>query len=577
MEKLNKYKRWNTQLHLYNNMYWDFVLSQDTTPYESINGNAPSKEDCLATYIDFSNDSCIDDNAVVSLRNYIWKNALCEYSMCKDFGFTGIDNGLVKFDNTISNEEYYKIITSSYLVKFGDDARLRLYQVTGNTHNFVYPMEYDETQKFYTLKGGFFQGFFKLFGFNYQVLPQYIENEWNLEFVMRPRDIEEDNKTINSKNGGKNKGIFFYMGTRAENKFSEYYDSNIDIYPDRSDSACCSDSYFSFDWDDENKKTDKFKAEFFAFLLLSPFNCSCKTPCGTCKSFTEDGAYRELAKECELYFADGYLQADDELEQRIKTSDGADIEKGGYYEIQTDNKFLTYDRTRNGMTADGSHNADIVTLYGYKDNNGENKFLTYNRAKGGKTADSDTSEKYKYNIENDIKNNAFALKLNDDGSISYRYLISDCEKGIDIIEERSYPNIVKKNEWSVLSTKIQIINGSTDDCGIPMGERKMRIMFYVNGNLVFVSKELPEFNFKELDEIYAKQEGVPFNISIGGGTQGLSEAWIINERCPFNKVLPLEDNFAGTFIGDIKSFKFYTCPLNINEIRNNYLFEKQKL
>ena len=216
-------------------------------------------------------------------------------------------------------------------------------------------------------------------------------------------------------------------------------------------------------------------------------------------------------------------------------------------------------------------------MYGYKDNSNENKFLTFNRTKKGQTTDNEIESKFKYNLENDIKNNAFALKINEDGSIGYRYLIMDCDEGLKLLEEYSFPNAIKYGEWNIIDAKIQIINGNTDDCGVPMGKRKMRIMIYVNGNLVFISKELPEFDFKKLDEIYAKQEGVPFNISIGGGTQGLSEAWVIEKRCPFNKVLPLENNFAGTFIGDIKSFKFYSCPLSINEIRNNYLFEKQRL
>ena len=84
---------------------------------------------------------------------------------------------------------------------------------------------------------------------------------------------------------------------------------------------------------------------------------------------------------------------------------------------------------------------------------------------------------------------------------------------------------------------------------------------------------MPEFNFKELNEISEKQEGVPFNISIGGGTQGLSEAVSIETKAQFCKILPIEDNFAGTFIGDIKKFRFFTCPLTFADIKNNFLYE----
>jgi hypothetical protein len=59
-----------------------------------------------------------------------------------------------------------------------------------------------------------------------------------------------------------------------------------------------------------------------------------------------------------------------------------------------------------------------------------------------------------------------------------------------------------------------------------------------------------------LDE---KQEAVPYSISIGGGTQGLVETILPDYMCNINNEFPLETYFTGTFIGDFKSFKFYTC------------------
>jgi hypothetical protein len=37
--------------------------------------------------------------------------------------------------------------------------------------------------------------------------------------------------------------------------------------------------------------------------------------------------------------------------------------------------------------------------------------------------------------------------------------------------------------------------------------------------------------------------------------------------------LPIEENFAGTFIGGISQFKFNICPLTYENIRGNYLTE----
>ena len=103
---------------------------------------------------------------------------------------------------------------------------------------------------------------------------------------------------------------------------------------------------------------------------------------------------------------------------------------------------------------------------------------------------------------------------------------------------------------------------------------KMQILIYVNGKLVLVSKELPMLNLKKLNDLYDKQEGVPFNISVGGGTQGLAEVVYLNYMKPPEYVLPLEKEFGGSFIGWLKTFRFYTCPLNYNEVVKNYNFVK---
>ena len=100
-----------------------------------------------------------------------------------------------------------------------------------------------------------------------------------------------------------------------------------------------------------------------------------------------------------------------------------------------------------------------------------------------------------------------------------------------------------------------------------------QVKVYVTANILAHNYDLEGARayFKELKETANKQEGVPFNISIGGGSQGLSEM-IWTEYCDiFNKVLPIEKYFAGTFIGDFRSFKFYGCQLQYNDLKNNYI------
>ena len=77
---------------------------------------------------------------------------------------------------------------------------------------------------------------------------------------------------------------------------------------------------------------------------------------------------------------------------------------------------------------------------------------------------------------------------------------------------------------------------------------------------------------KDLFEYREKQEGVPFNYSLGGGTQGVVETNTIGGPDPKDENLIIQENFAGTFIGDISRFRLYECCLDITTIR--YRFKK---
>ena len=177
------------------------------------------------------------------------------------------------------------------------------------------------------------------------------------------------------------------------------------------------------------------------------------------------------------------------------------------------------------------------------------------------------SMKKEYDIYKDLYNNALAFRITDNGAIGYRYLVQNCDGDLPykILEGYSKDGIIKDNEWSVIHVKISA-NHST-----------MQIRFYVNGNLVFVTKELPKLNLRELNEIYEKQETVPFNISLGGGTQGLCDVILPNYMIEPYRVYPLEKYFAGTFIGYFKSFKIYNCDIEFLNILNNFKYEMNNL
>lgn len=662
MSILNKYKRWIPCLVPMKDEYWDFVLSQDGTP--SIPFGAKLTHRCLSSYIEFGDKECQETNGVHSYSANTWDECVNNGALLEDIGYTGIDNGLIYYGGweRVSNKEFYDYFTKSVLTIEPNDCRLHMHQVTGNTGVYSYPMEYVEDE-YYTLKGGFFQGFYKLHGFDYQVLPQYIENEWNVEITLRPRYLITDEKTLNATHP-ENEGIFFFMGARAEDKFMQFYNTDLSGYQERvqPDRKPCDSGYFLADefttWTNEDydynkckncppdtgypfiseykinccedsgktdcdcKKTEpdtipdiqdetkknfnKRKAQYLAYFLSTYgyrefSDCGCSNEkkviqkidgedCTCCKNgfFGDDYIGQNTENHCLNYLdddaAENYMEQDVVISgETLYTSDGVPIEESGYYEIQTDNKFLTFNRTKYGFTTANWDEDTVVVLTGStNDLRNANLFLLMNRTCSGYT--TQTIDQYfqknrkEYDFLSDILGNAFALKRNPDGSISYRYLVLDCDKPerYSILEETSFPGLLEENKWATVNIKFGIMNGGLDRCGRPLGTRKMKIYIYVNGYLKFVSKELPEFNFRELKTQKEKQEGVPFNISVGGGTQGLCDSVWLDYWKAFEKILPMEKNFAGTFIGDIKTFRFYTCKLLYAEIRNNWLYNRAK-
>ena len=125
-------------------------------------------------------------------------------------------------------------------------------------------------------------------------------------------------------------------------------------------------------------------------------------------------------------------------------------------------------------------------------------------------------------------------------------------------------------------------------------------MSYINGRIFFIVDNFEEIIPRQLDTIKEKQIGVPFNISWGGGTQGLHENltfssctlpygdYIQDPECFPTSILSgtslsglttnilLEKEFGGTFEGGISQFRMYVEPINASEIRHNFNLLKEK-
>jgi hypothetical protein len=271
--------------------------------------------------------------------------------------------------------------------------------------------------------------------------------------------------------------------------------------------------------------------------------------------------------ECEIWDLD---ENDLDISHfEYETDNGFKLSSPNDYYFMTDNKFMMFDRTKDGYTVSNWIEGTEMMYYGKKNKFKDNLFILMNRTPTGYTVNSiqdliDEANKQYDSLYTDLYRNAFALRITDKGEIGYRYLIYDCdeaEKSEDyqytIKEGYSYENVIPDCEWVDICVKIEGYG------------KTMRLLFYINGKLNYITEELPKFNFKKLDDIYEKQEGVPYNISLGGGTQGLIETIIRNYMLNPTRVYPLEKHFAGTFIGYLKTFKFYNEDLDIDCLRNN--------
>lgn len=660
MANLNVNNYYNLKLFVNKDEYWDFFVNKDSYAC-SYNGDG-SSDKCLISKIDLG--KC-DDGWVYSDVGYYWKDAVSVGYTLYNITYTGVDNGLFLFrKDRISNKDFLQFFQSNKLElpstltvndEDVDDFRIKLHRVSGNTQLYEYPLHcFDDYIKF---NGGFLQGFIKTECDKYQVFPTKFEDGeiYNFEFTLNKCDFEaESDKTLNDKHPN-NKGIFFYLGTRSENKWIYMYDKDdedgleecfqlgvedfvedgevdkkdyiignfYDVNKNYFDYPLDIDDYTDFnyydeslydgdycDWDDmsdylqvdvkpkvidENEEHVTLDSWCCGAInegyVMRPFFKGCGCPIKYKKEkVNKDNSMDDFFTGDFLFGDEGYISGLDALDDpddlvnyledeldisdfEYETSNGFKLSEGNWHYFYTDNKFLMFDRTKEGKNISNWIEGTQFMYCGRKDKFSGNLFILMNRTKTGYTiSDIDKlreESSNKYNPYKDIYDNALAFRITDRGEIGYRLLTVDCNKeGRDkttIIEGYSNEGVIPDCEWVTVNVRVSFIGGN-----------KMKFMFYVNGKLKYITKELPRIRMSALDEVYEKQEGVPFNMSIGGGSQGLAETIQRNYMLNPTREYPIEKYFAGTFIGYISSFKVYDCYLDQQMIYNNFKRESDK-
>lgn len=661
MSNLNINNYHNLKFKLNYEYYYDFYVYKGsvTHPFDWKSGSR-LYDTCLISNIDMCLDDSHgdDDQWVYSSPLYSWSGCTNIGKALENISYTSVDNGWFLFrKDRISNKDFIKLFQEYKYDTVSGDCRVKLHKVSGNTLQYDYPATIEECAL--RLNGGFYQGFFKTKCGEYEVLPSNFTSgdDIHFEFTLNREDFEkESNRTLNDKYP-ENKGIFFYLGTRSENKWIYEYDKDdvdglevcfelgLDDFVeggeiDKKDYIIGNfydpnpdfDGYDPFelgdytnynyyddelyaedycDWDDmddylEIDYTKKIKLidesqphdtlewccggdEKPHISVITPFikPCGCGVRWHT-RNIVERKYEPPTVNMGDVFGEDGYIDDFDGLEDieesrsylepelditdfEYYTDNGFPLSEANWYYFTTDNKFMMFDRTKTGYTVDKWVEGTQMMYCGRRNKFKGNLFIYMNRTKTGYTVDNVDELKSQnansYNPYNDIYDNALAFRITDDGAIGYRMLTADCSiEGRDkssILEGYSQDGVIPYAEWTTVNVRMSFSNG------------KMKLLFYVDGYLKYVSEDLPMIDLRKLNDLDEKQEGIPYNMSLGGGTQGLAETIQYNYMLNPTRVYPLERNFAGTFIGRIKNFRIYDCMMELNAIMNNAKYEKE--
>jgi len=184
----------------------------------------------LAIHIDLTNSKSWNlNNDFTSISLSQWGNAKSDNIFLYDFGLTAFDNGRVSnmYDTlTLTpNDTKLKLYRVGYNTATGGTFYDNYY-ITGITSSlgYVFGSElsgntgytFTETGSTFVgnhinLGGGYLQGFFKLYNYNYELFPSR-SNGITIETIIR---VDEDSFS--------NNGIIFYMGARAEDKYNDFF------------------------------------------------------------------------------------------------------------------------------------------------------------------------------------------------------------------------------------------------------------------------------------------------------------------------------------------------------------------
>ena len=551
----------------------------------SFNFNNTGTTICAVSGCSFSSDTIVSEN--------YWNPLDIDPNFCPvvtelcDIGLTGIDNGLVP---NMSGETI-EITTGLYtsvqdrFSRYKYDRRMKMHPITGfttsenrlwNDDSYTYDLSYvnvgGDIGYVAQLNGGFYQGFYKIAGYDYQIFPERVSLGWTAEFMLKYRWTGDTSVGLNNRYPD-NKGTFFYMGARAENKFYHYADGSPaqDTGYTRVTSGLtcmhtcgCSSS----------ANTASTCLSVYQISGGSSTNCSCGCNCQcsvTAKYPEKDPLYDEVSNALSLRLSGD--TGNPRLCVKVFRITGG---------CETSGTCLT------GLTyTTGTSVTEWCSTRGIFD------FCS------GTTY---PNVEHWVQIDAVFQRNEWldTCDLYDKGGlgliVSTVFTATSANNSVSLIE----PPLTHEQPYDPATTEVVKFNDMwTEEIYYRLGTLK----FYVNGRLFMVAENFEEIIPRLLNTERENQIGVGYNISLGGGTQGLHDNLTFSGGCPpelsgityqqdpeclttydldntiysgLTTQIQLETLFGGSMIGEISAFRMYTEPLNAAQIKHNFKILENK-
>jgi hypothetical protein len=449
---------------------------------------------------------------------------------------------------------------------------------TGNTKETVYNIvtKTGNTVGIYNqLYGGFYQGFFKLFGYDYETFPNRTNKGWSVEMLLRARQedqfIPTTGQTTLNLTYPNNENTFFYFGTRAENK---YYHQAVG-HPD-------SDTGYTR------------VTEVLSGCLKT---CACALT-GVTLSRCLDNIYEPL-----VYTSQHNVNCNCGcLETSVPNGDKDPL---------FDSMSNTFSLRLSGDPSNPKVCIKVLKFTGGCEVTGscETTGITYTTGYTiSEYCSSNRIFDYCANVNPDFLNKEHWFLI--DCIWERNTYLDTCDLyyrgGLSTISSIHYVNSLAGNSVSLITVpytqsgatpaeQVEIVN--LNEKWLTQTDYRLgSLKIYVNGKLFYVVNGFEEIIPRGLNTEKEKQIGVPFNLSWGGGTQGLRESLTFKE-CPTSltgltyqqdpEVMPnetlsgtslsalttnilIEPTFGGSFDGAISQFRMYTEPLTYPEIIHNF-------